>query len=135
MHRSNGRLVLLVLLTSTICSDCKYLTDRVTESVMSPDRKAEAIVVERNVSAFTDTIYLVYIVKNGSTGCGTPVLADENFENLKVVWNKQRVLDVEYSKAVISSFRNVWQDPSNSEYIIEIRLRPTTEFPLNSKYL
>ena len=102
---------------------------------MSPDRKAEAIVVERNVSAFTDTIYLVYIVKNGSTGRGTPVLSGENFENLKVVWNKQRVLDVEYSKAVISSFRNLWRDPSNSEYIIEIRLRPTTEFPLNSKYL
>jgi hypothetical protein len=136
-NRSVNRtlIVALALASSISLSCCNYLTDRVVESANSPDHKVVAILIERNVSAVTDTIYLVYIMPKGSSSRGALVMSGENFEDLKFAWNKDRVLDLYFSKGNISSFRNFWRDPSNTQYIVEIRLKPTTDYPLNSRYL
>jgi len=78
----------------------------------------------------------LYIVPKGQTvsSRANPLFVASDLNGEKLVWNKQHLLEFEYDRANIESFRNLWgldeiQDVGSEgerDYFIEIRLAPAS---------
>lgn len=129
-----------ILAISIICGIVYFVFKRIdpcsTKTISkksSPDRKVEAILIEKNCGATTGFSYHLYItIPNRDIGQEEPVLVADNSEGLSIQWLNAKSLVVSYTNARIFDFTNFWQsrDLDNFQYIVEIRLRP-----LLDKYL
>lgn len=97
------------------------------QRVSSPDSRLDAVVVKREpgFSIEPDT-YRLYLTRAGSRALGDPFLEATNLEGLRVHWAEPKLLELSYSKACITAFRNQWSSTKveNGNYVVEIRLKP-----------
>ena len=123
----------------------RHATSSIIVRVKSPDGRLQAVLLRSDPGAMNDFEYFLYVIPVGSElrdypwwlGGDEPVLTGADFDNLKITWSQDRVLDVAYSKAIVYSFSNFWlnRGRDRSKHIVEIRLRPTAEYSLNSSGL
>lgn len=104
-------------------------TEKELLRVPSPDGVVDAVLVVRLTGTLANMPYFVYIVPSKSTKMGYAVLLGDDFVGLKLRWSAPRFLEVEFSKGRIVKFKNFWEDRSvqNFKYIVEIRLKPTSD--------
>jgi hypothetical protein len=112
----------LLLIGLSGCDQCAQETTRVT----SPDGKVDAIVTVTNCGATTSYGYVVHVTARGAE----PEEADERFRAdkvhaLKVYWEANRFLVIEYAAARIFHFSNFWSAKSvdDYKYVVQIRLK------------
>lgn len=96
----------------------------------SPDKLADAILVSREAGATVAMPIELYIVPSGQNWKSeTPVLRGDNLEDLRVVWQRPRFLEIRYKKGRIFSFTSFWHssDIQQFKYVVELRLVPEAE--------
>ena len=94
--------------------------------VQSPDQQVEVVVVKSNPGALEPFAYEVYLTKPGSTDLGNSILVAIGKNDLEFRWIAPRLLEISYSAACITSFRNHWENtipPYGGDYDVEIRLK------------
>lgn len=100
----------------------------------SPDGVVDAIVIRINPGAMSSYIYQIHIVPRGGNWKETspgPIFQANRMRDEKVSWRENHFLEIYYRKAHITFFANVWYSSyvQNSEYYVELRLKPTSEHP------
>lgn len=106
------------------------VAQREVSRLTSPDNKVDAVLVERNVGATTSYSYHVYIVPKGTkVKRGHEKFIADKVSHIKIEWLQSKLLQISYEQARIFHYSNFWQsrEVDNFEYIVEIRLKPTTE--------
>jgi hypothetical protein len=114
--------IVLNLLALTAASGCLQ-SRREIEHLPSPDRRVEAILVERQ-KGFSSAVYLVYIAPLGARRLSNEVFRADSCQGLKVEWKNEKVLDISYSKAIVYYYRNYWysSDVDDWRYRVEVRI-------------
>ena len=103
------------------------LIDVETQRLDSPDGKVDAVLIERDAGAMTVARDLVYIVPDNQKPAkkDPPVFQAKRVFGLKVEWQNNYELLIEYDKAEIEHFRNyLYPFPEDLNYRIDIRERP-----------
>lgn len=91
----------------------------------SPDERVEAILVSININATTPEAYWLYIVPKGSEPQkGFELMRFDRAEDLSILWERPKLLKINYKKARIFYFANFWQSENidNYNYIVELKL-------------
>jgi len=106
--------------------------------VTSPDGAFDAVLVLESYSGAVGGMdWIVYIVRNGKaapTGPGKAFFEASEMEGGKLIWKYPHLLEIQYDRAEIEKFRNVWgldqiEDVGSTgerEYFVEIRLAPSS---------
>lgn len=79
-----------------------------TARVTSPDGVVDAILIRINPGAFSGYLYHVHIVPKGAQSSGAPVLNGKHFVQEKLRWIEPHLLEVQYAKARVFHFGNLW---------------------------
>jgi hypothetical protein len=124
--------VLPMLLFVVMAFSARTTTTEIQRSG-SPDRMLDAVMV-RSQPGFSiePDSYEIYLARSGSQTLGKPVLIATDLEGLKMHWAAPGLLELSYSSACITSFRNHWANTTfrNGSDGIEIRLEPLQGAPL-----
>ena len=99
------------------------------QRIESPDRKVDAVVVEKQTDATVSTPTEIFLVPRGSKPSGEPQLRGDRLEGLTVSWATPRLLVIKFTRGRIFNYTNFWQstDVEKSSYVVEIRLLPENE--------
>ncbi len=112
---------------------CNSPEGREVERQSSPDKRVDAVVVERLTDATVATPIELFLVPTGKEWKKeSPVLRGDKFDGLRVTWQQPRYLEIHYKKGRIFAFSNFWssKDVEEFKHIIELRLAPETESSL-----
>ncbi|MBA2783610.1 MAG: hypothetical protein H0T74_11955 [Rubrobacteraceae bacterium] len=131
---------ILVLILSTLAGGCFYLARgsaerHELERLTSPDGKTDAVIASgESVQGATGGPSMeVYLVPFGQdlSGENRSLLVDyvEDSHDIELRWHDKRILEVRYSAAAISDFRNYkyLNSKQGNEYVVEVRLSPLSD--------
>lgn len=111
--------------------------------ITSPDGKVDVVGMHYDAGATTSRIEMVYLVpvENAITKTdmklqrGVPVFTAEHIEGKNVRWLRDKLLEIKYETARITSFRNSIRPlVEDTTYIVEIREIPLKETSLPPWY-
>ena len=92
--------------------------------VNSPDGKIDVVYIQRDAGAMTTALHLVYIVasKQKSGKKNVAVFQGKRVYDLKIIWDDDQKLLIQYSKAQICHFQNyIYPFPNDTSYMIEVQ--------------
>ncbi len=104
----------------------------------SPDGNVDAVLMSHDGGATTSLSYLLYIVPAGEkmtkqdmkSKIYRPVFDADHMEGRNIFWLHNKVLEIQYNKARIFSFRNhIRPLKEDYSYVVEIRETPLTAPP------
>lgn len=95
----------------------------------SPDGALDAVMIRTDPGAVSSYGYEVHIVPKGTKpreGSHYAIFSAKHMEHEKLVWKQSHLLEIQYEKAHIFYFCNLWYDRKfqNAEYFVELRLAP-----------
>ncbi len=120
----NIPLLLIVAFVLWSCSIFAPCNEEIIKRVESPDGRVEAVIVKSDCGATTSYTYGVYIVVKGGTHNENDLVfkADHQSE-LNIIWNKAKLLEINYKQARIFQFTNFWhsRDVDEFRYVVEVK--------------
>jgi hypothetical protein len=143
---SNHRTVTLPILLTAFCSlllGCSQSAGtweyREVNRIRSPDKQAEAVVIEGDAGATTSMATLVLLTPPGKIVAKNPpdfavVFWGEHLKNFNIAWRKPGLLEIAYEEATIYRFKNLWETSEGRDYSysVEVRLAPSqSEFSVS----
>jgi hypothetical protein len=105
-----------------------------TKRIKSPDQQVEAVVLIGDAGATTATTTFVLLVPSGrhvetnKAPVSDVVFTADHLENFNLIWKQSGLLEIQYDRARIFRFTNLWSiwKGRPSSYAVEIRLAPTS---------
>lgn len=100
---------------------------REMQRVTSPDKRVDAVLVQRGTGATTATPMELYLVSSGlDWRKESPLLRGDKFDGFKIIWKHSRFLEIHYKKGRIFTFTSFWNSSQiqQFQYIVELRLVP-----------
>jgi hypothetical protein len=94
--------------------------------VNSPDGRMDAVYIQRDAGAMTVARYLIYVVPSGQKPGkkSIAVFGGKRVFDLKIDWDEERKLLIQYSAADVFHFRNyMYPFKDDVGYRIEIEMR------------
>ncbi len=98
------------------------------QRVLSPDGQIEAILIARETGATVATPFELYVVPAGQDWSGySPLMKGDKFDEINIVWQQPKLVEIRYKKGRIFSFANFWSSSKvqDHKYVVELRLIPS----------
>lgn len=112
---------------------CGSPESREIGTYVSPDKLVAAILVEFDTGAMIARPTKLFLVPAGNDWrADSPIMRGDQFEELRIVWQRPNLLEIHYKKGRIFSFASFWasKDVQDFKHVIELRLVPETDSTL-----
>ena len=127
----------LVGLMLAMALGCSSQESREIGRYVSPDKLVDAVLVEVRTSALDTPPTKLFLVPTGKDSrAGSPIAQGDQFEELRIMWQRPNLLEIHYKKGRIFSFASFWasKEVMNFQHVIELRLVPETDSTLPNQY-
>ena len=100
--------------------------------ILSPDKRTEAVLMEDAGNATVANFIQVYMVLPGTKIAESDrvycLFNADHYSDVDIKWEKERNLEIKYSKARIFKFSNFWQNANLDDwnYLVELTLNCTS---------
>jgi hypothetical protein len=133
-------ITILLHIASACSSSSKSGWSEEIARIKSPDGIVDAVLIRSSYAAFGSSAYDVYLCPAGVMfeNDGTffkheaSLFGAEDIKGLQLHWRESKLLEIQYAKAEIAHFRNIWSEKAvqNYEYVVELQLAPSEPISL-----